>query len=117
MLMKKSFVIKGTGRDLDSRIVESIRHLESEIILETEQADTSGLYHHTVTIKIGDITIDNEELDCEFDIPFDDDTEADEAEIIVYNISDTTIQNLHIDLSMDLQCFFQNRIINLFHFS
>ncbi len=50
--------------------MESIRHLESEIILETEQADTSGLYHHTVTIKIGDITIDNEELDCEFDIPF-----------------------------------------------
>ena len=47
------------------------------------------LYHHTVTIKIGDITIDNEELDCEFDIPFDDDTEADEAEIIVYNISNT----------------------------
>lgn len=100
--MKKSFVIKGTGRDLDSRIVESIRHLESEIILETEQADTSGLYHHTVTIKIGDITIDNEELDCEFDIPFDDDTEADEAEIIVYNISDTTIQNIKRDAQISV---------------
>lgn len=102
MLMKKSFVIKGTGRDLDSRIVESIRHLESEIILEIEQADTSGLYHHTVTIKIGDITIDNEELDCEFDIPFDDDTEADEAEIIVYNISDTTIQNIKRDAQISV---------------
>ena len=102
MLMKKSFVIKGTGRDLDSRIVESIRHLESEIILETEQADTSGLYHHTVTIKIGDITIDNEELDCEFDIPFDDDTEADEAEIIVCNISDTTIQNIKRDAQISV---------------
>ena len=102
MLMKKSFVIKGTGRDLDSRIVESIRHLESEIILETEQADTSGLYHHTVTIKIGDITIDSEELDCEFDIPFDDDTEADEAEIIVYNISDTTIQNIKRDAQISV---------------
>ena len=102
MLMKKSFVIKGTGRDLDSRIVESIRHLESEIILETEQAETSGLYHHTVTIKIGDITIDNEELDCEFDIPFDDDTEADEAEIIVYNISDTTIQNIKRDAQISV---------------
>ena len=102
MLMKKSFVIKGTGRDLDSRIVESIRHLESEIILDTEQADTSGLYHHTVTIKIGDITIDNEELDCEFDIPFDDDTEADEAEIIVYNISDTTIQNIKRDAQISV---------------
>ena len=102
MLMKKSFVIKGTGRDLDSRIVESIRHLESEIILETEQADTSSLYHHTVTIKIGDITIDNEELDCEFDIPFDDDTEADEAEIIVYNISDTTIQNIKRDAQISV---------------
>ena len=100
--MKKSFVIKGTGRDLDSRIVESIRHLESDIILETEQADTSGLYHHTVTIKIGDITIDNEELDCEFDIPFDDDTEADEAEIIVYNISDTTIQNIKRDAQISV---------------
>lgn len=100
--MKKSFVIKGTGRDLDSRIVESIRHLESEIILETEQADTSGLYHHTVTIKIGDITIDNEEIDCEFDIPFDDDTEADEAEIIVYNISDTTIQNIKRDAQISV---------------
>ena len=102
MLMKKSFVIKGTGRDLDSRIVESIRHLESEIILETEQADTSGLYHHTVTIKIGDITIDNEELECEFDIPVDDDTEADEAEIIVYNISDTTIQNIKRDAQISV---------------
>ena len=100
--MKKSFAIENASRGPDSKVVESIRRLESEIVLETEQADTSGLYQHTVMIKTGDVTIDNEELDCEFDIPFDDDTEADEAEIIVYNISDTTIQNIKKDAQISV---------------
>lgn len=91
--MKNSFVIDG-NRGRSSRVIEAMRRLESEIVLDTEQADTSGLYGHTVIIQIGDVTINSSELDCEFDIPFDDDTEANEAEIIVYNLSDLTIQNI-----------------------
>lgn len=91
--MKNSFVINGKG-GRNSQVIEAMRRLESEIVLDTEQADTSGLYGHRVLIQTGDVTISNDELDCEFEIPFDDDTEADEAEILVYNLSDLTIQNI-----------------------
>lgn len=90
----KSFYIEGGGGGRDSQVIEAMRRLEGEIPLETVGADPKGLYGHTVIIQTGDVIIRNEELDCEFDIPFDDDTEADEAEIIAYNLSDTTIQNI-----------------------
>lgn len=92
--MKKSFVIDNREHGRRSAVIEAYRRLENEITLGTEPADPSGLYGHTVIIQTGDVTISNADLDCEFDIPFDDDTEADEAEILVYNLSDTTIQNI-----------------------
>lgn len=95
--MKCSFTVDSHGRGRDSRVIEALQRLEGEIPLETEGADTDGLYHHTVTIQTGDVTISNENLDCEFDIPFDDDTEADEAEIVAYNLTDLTIQNIKKD--------------------
>lgn len=95
--MKRSFAVDSHGHGRDSRVIEALRRLEGEIFLDTEGADPGGLYHHTVTIQTGDVTISNENLDCEFDIPFDDDTEADEAEIVVYNVSDLTIQNIKKD--------------------
>ncbi len=90
----KSFYIEGGGGGRASQAIEAMRRLEGEIPLETVGADQKGSYGHTVIIRTGDVTIRNNELDCEFDIPFDDDTEADEAEITVYNLSDTTIQNI-----------------------
>ena len=53
-----------------------------------------GLYDQNVTLKAGDVTIDNDSLDLEFDIPFDDDTEANEAEIQIYNLTNKTINAL-----------------------
>lgn len=92
--MKRSFIMDSREHGRRSAVIEAFRRLDGEISLETEGADPSGLYGHTVLIQTGDVTIRNEELDCEFEIPFDDDTEADEAEILVYNLSDTTIQNI-----------------------
>lgn len=100
--MKRSFAIENSERGPDSRVIETMRRMESEIVLDTESADTSGLYQHSVIIKTGDVTIDNQDLDVEFEIPFDDDTEADEAEIIVYNISDLTIQNIKKDAQISV---------------
>lgn len=100
--MKRSFAIENSERGPDSRVIEAMRRMESEIVLDTESADTSGLYQHSVIIKTGDVTIDNQDLDVEFEIPFDDDTEADEAEIIVYNISDLTIQNIKKDAQISV---------------
>ena len=100
--MKRSFAIENSERGPDSRVIEAMRRMESEIVLDTESADTSGLYQHSVIIKTGDVTIDNQDLDVEFEIPFDDDTEANEAEIIVYNISDLTIQNIKKDAQISV---------------
>lgn len=93
-----SFIVEEKGYGRDSKIIEAMRRLEGKISLETEGADPEGLYGHTVVIQAGDVVIKNDDLDCEFDIPFDDDTEANEAEIIVYNLSDATIQNLKTDI-------------------
>lgn len=90
----RSQYIKGNGRGHPSDIVEALRRLEGEISVGTAGADPSGLFGHTVIIQTGDVTIRNDGLDCEFDIPFDDDTEANEAEIVVYNLSDLTVQNI-----------------------
>ena len=50
----------------------------------------SGQFGRVVKITTGNLTIDNT-LDLEFTVPFDDDTEANEAEIRVYNLTKKTI--------------------------
>jgi hypothetical protein len=54
-----------------------------------------GLYHQRVVMNFGDVIIDSESLDCEFDIPFDDNTEANEAELTIYNLSYDTTNRLN----------------------
>jgi hypothetical protein len=53
-----------------------------------------GMFGRVARIESGGVTLKSEELDFEFTVPFDDDTEANEAEIIVYNLSKTSIQAL-----------------------
>lgn len=56
--------------------------------------EVTGQYGRTIKVQTGDVTIVNSQLDIEFNIPFDDDTEANEAEILIYNLSDNTIKNI-----------------------
>lgn len=72
-----------------SRLVKSIKEVQTKISTSNE-----GLYGQVVKIQSGGVTISNSELDCEFAVPFDDDTEANEAEIVIYNLTDTTISEL-----------------------
>ena len=62
-----------------------------------------GLYDQKVTLITGDVNISNDNLDLEFDIPFDDDTEANEAEIIVYNLTDKTINAIKKNASISIK--------------
>lgn len=100
--MKNSFYMEKQKSSPLSRVVKTMRLLEGELSLETDGADISGLYGHSVMIQTGDVTINNETLDCEFDIPFDDDALANEAEITVYNLSDATIQNIKKDATITI---------------
>ena len=58
--------------------------------------EPKGVFGSTATVKCGNITIKSDNLDIEFTVPFDDDMEANEAEIIVYNLSAATINNLKV---------------------
>jgi hypothetical protein len=52
-----------------------------------------GLFGRIAEVHIGsndEICLDSKELDIEFEVPFDDDVEANEAEIKVYNLSKST---------------------------
>lgn len=53
-----------------------------------------GVFGSVATVKTDTVTISSETLDVEFTVPFDDDMEPNEAEIIVYNLSQNTIKQL-----------------------
>lgn len=62
----------------------------------------NGLYDQKITLKTGDVTIKNDSLDLEFDIPFDDDTEANEAEIVVYNLTSNTVNAMKKNAAINI---------------
>lgn len=53
-----------------------------------------GVFGSLAVIKSGQVSISSETLDVEFDVPFDDDMEPNEATITIYNLSDNTIKQL-----------------------
>lgn len=60
--------------------------------LKSYETKPSGVFGLVAIVKSGGITINSDTLDLEFTVPFDDDMEANEAEIIVYNLTDDTIK-------------------------
>lgn len=78
-----------------SRLIKAMEDLNDTI---TPYSDLpQGMFGRVAIIKSGDVSLSSEELDIEFTVPFDDDIEANEAEIIIYNLSKTTIQALKYD--------------------
>ena len=53
-----------------------------------------GVFGCVASVKCGDVTLSSEQLDIEVYVPFDDDMEVNEAEIKVYNISPSTLEQL-----------------------
>lgn len=72
-----------------SRLVTAFKQIN-----ETLKTEIKGQFKHSIVIETGNVKIKNTDLDFEFSIPFDDDTEANEAEIIIYNLTNTTINNI-----------------------
>ena len=61
-----------------------------------------GVFGSVATITTGQVTISSEMLDVEYVVPFDDDMEPNEAEITVYNLSDSTIKQLKKDAAISI---------------
>ena len=62
-----------------------------------------GVFGSVATVRTGQVTIDSETLDVEFTVPFDDDMEPNEAEIVVYNLSENTIKQLKKDAEISIE--------------
>ena len=76
--------------------------------LEMELIPPDGMFGRVAVIESGGVTLDSDELDIEFTVPFDDDTEANEAEITVYNLSKTTIQALKYNNPITITAGYKN---------
>ena len=62
--------------------------------LESYEDIPNGMFGSKAVIKSGNVTLNSDDLDFEFTVPFDDDLEANQVDITVYNLSDNTINNL-----------------------
>lgn len=75
-----------------SKLIKAMKGWNPALSGYTEQP--KGLFGRVAVIQSWAVTINSDEFDFEFTVPFDDDLEANEAEIIVYNLTSTTIKNL-----------------------
>ena len=81
-----------------SRMAVAIQQVAGKI-----DTTPDGLYDQKVTLTTDSVSISNENLDLEFEIPFDDDTEANEAEFRVYNLTDKTINAIKKNASISIK--------------
>lgn len=76
-----------------SKLIKTIGNLTSKSFEDIPK----GSWNSVAIIKTNGLTIDNSIVDLEFTIPFDDDLESNEAEVIVYNLADDTINKIKKD--------------------
>lgn len=82
-----------------SRLAKALQSIN----LEDFSIKPDGVWGSVATIKCGDVTIESSQLDLEFDIPFDDNLESNEGEIIVYNLSNDTIKKLKAESELSIE--------------
>jgi len=92
-------VVQPNKHDRVSHMVQAMQGWENAI---AETMDTpTGQFGRVVKIQTGTLTVDNS-LDVEFDVPFDDDTEANEATIRIYNLTKRTIGLFAVDKEISI---------------
>lgn len=82
-----------------SSMISAMRGWETSLASSASKPD--GTFGRTVKIQVAGLTITND-LDVEFTVPFDDDTEPNEAEIVVYNLSKKTVGLLKPDTELTI---------------
>lgn len=87
-LKSSEYIVNDKKTSAASYMAVALEKLDKQI---QSNIKIDGQYKRNVIIKSGDVLISNQSLDCEFNIQFDDDTQANSAEIIIYNITNATI--------------------------
>lgn len=95
---KSSAVVRSREKKLHSALVRGFDDWSTPYDLKPD-----GVFGSLAKIRSGDVTISSAELDVEFQVPFDDDMEPGEAEIIVYNLSDSTIKQFKQNAAISIE--------------
>lgn len=94
---------------MSERISRMVKKLQDWSYNLTPVVDIpKGLFGHTAIVECNGAKINSNDLDIEFKVPFDDDTEANEAEIKIYNLSKTTISAFELDKKITLTAGYGN---------
>ena len=88
--MASQFVTSGKGKNT-SRLIKAMKGWNTGKFYTDPP---KGAFGSEATIKCNQAVIKSSELDIEFEVPFDDDMEFNEAEIIIYNLNNTTLSRL-----------------------
>lgn len=91
-------VIQDRSSKLRSALVKAVEAWTAPYDIRPE-----GVFGSLATIKSGQVAISSETLDVEFTVPFDDDMEPNEAEMVVYNLSDNTIKQLKKNAEISIE--------------
>lgn len=92
--MATDSILKAGSNKNVSNMVKAMQGWEKSLVSSFDKP--KGQFGRVVKIQSDGLTITND-LDLEFEIPFDDDTEANEATIRVYNLTKSTIGKLKTD--------------------
>lgn len=92
-------IFESRKHDKVSSMIIAMRDWETSLASPDEKP--SGQFGRVVKIESEGLTIDNS-LDVEFNVPFDDEVESNEAEITIYNLSKTTIGRLKADAEISI---------------
>ena len=90
----------GTNKNV-SRLVKAMQEWNKP--LDNLIVKPDGVFGSVAIIKCNGVTINSNDLDLEYRIPFDDDMEANEAEIIIYNLSQNTINQFKKDEKISVE--------------
>ena len=99
MPTNSSKVEKAISAKTASRLVKAMEGWKEAPFFETKP---KGMWGFEAQVKCGNVTIKSSELDFEGVVNFDDNLEPNEAEIIVYNLSKSTINQLKKKASISI---------------
>lgn len=104
MKMNKSQVIKkSSDSKRKSQMIKALKGVTKKI-----SDDVKGQYGQSVKISSGAITISNKSFDIEFTVPFDNDTEANVAEITIYNLTNKSINEFKTKEKLTIKAGYKN---------
>ena len=93
-----------------SKLINAIQSIN----LEDYSTPPDGVWGCKAIIQCGNVSVKSTDLDLEFDIPFDDNLEADEGEIIIYNLSDKSISELTVGSTISIKAGYNNDLGTIF---